>query len=77
MTAAYKRKLEEDKLWLAQEKIREAQEAKQDVVKAGHMGNFYKCAGTLQPGCVGDAVPHISVIKVWIAVNHNELSNSH
>lgn len=43
MTAAYKRKLEEDQKWLAEEKIREARDAKQDVTKAGHMGNFYRC----------------------------------
>ena len=43
MTAAYKKKLEEDQKWLAEEKIREARDAKQDVTKAGHMGNFYRC----------------------------------
>ena len=43
VTAAYKRKLEEDQKWLAEEKIREARDAKQDVTKAGHMGNFYRC----------------------------------
>ena len=44
VTGAYKRKLEEDKLWLEQEKRREAEEAKNDVVKTGHMGNFYRQA---------------------------------
>ena len=42
MTAAYKKKLEEDQMWLAEEKIREARDAKHDVIKAGHMGNFYR-----------------------------------
>lgn len=43
VTAAYKQKLEEDQKWLAAERIREARDAKADVVKAGHMGNFYRC----------------------------------
>jgi coiled-coil domain-containing protein 55 len=42
VTAAYKRKLEEDKVWLAAEAAREAKEAENDVVKHGHMGNFYR-----------------------------------
>lgn len=42
MTAAYKKKLEEDKKWLAEEKVREAQEQKNDVVMKGHMGDFYR-----------------------------------
>lgn len=42
MTSAYKKKLEEDKKWLAEEKVREAQEQKNDVVKKGHMGDFYR-----------------------------------
>ena len=42
VTSAYRKKLEEDKKWLAQEKIREAQEQKNDVVKKGHMGDFYR-----------------------------------
>ena len=42
VTAAYKKKLEEDQKWLAEEKIREARDAKHDVIKAGHMGNFYR-----------------------------------
>jgi coiled-coil domain-containing protein 55 len=42
VTAAYKRKLEEEKQWLAEEKLREAQEQKNDVVKKGHMGDFYR-----------------------------------
>ncbi|CAK0786621.1 hypothetical protein CVIRNUC_009835 [Coccomyxa viridis] len=42
VTAAYKKKLEEDQMWLAEEKIREARDAKHDVIKAGHMGNFYR-----------------------------------
>lgn len=44
MTSAYKKKLEEDKKWLAEEKVREAQEQKNDVVKKGHMGDFYRFA---------------------------------
>jgi coiled-coil domain-containing protein 55 len=43
VTAAYKKKLEEDQKWLAEEKIREARDAKNDALKAGHMGNFYRC----------------------------------
>ena len=42
VTAAYKKKLEEDQKWLAEEKIREARDAKNDALKAGHMGNFYR-----------------------------------
>ena len=42
VTAAYKRKLEEDKKWLAEEKLREEMEAREDVVKKGHMGDFYR-----------------------------------
>ncbi|EIE23000.1 hypothetical protein COCSUDRAFT_66132 [Coccomyxa subellipsoidea C-169] len=56
VTAAYKKKLEEDQKWLAAERIREARDAKADVVKAGHMGNFYRnvmtnnaAFGTAQP----------------------------
>lgn len=48
MTAAYKKKLEEEKKWLAEEKVREAQEAKNDVVKKGHMGDFYRQVLSLQ-----------------------------
>ena len=43
VTAAYKKKLQEDQQWLAEEKVREAKEAEYDVVKTGHMGNFYRC----------------------------------
>lgn len=42
VTSAYKKKLEEDKKWLAEEKVREAQEQRNDVVKKGHMGDFYR-----------------------------------
>ncbi|KAK9810734.1 hypothetical protein WJX73_003832 [Symbiochloris irregularis] len=42
VTAAYKRKLEEDQKWLAEEKLREEIEAREDVVKKGHMGDFYR-----------------------------------
>lgn len=44
VTAAYKRKLEEDKKWLEEEKLREQVEAAQDVRKRGHMGDFYRFA---------------------------------
>jgi coiled-coil domain-containing protein 55 len=47
VTAAYKAKLEEDQKWLAAERIREARDAKADAVKAGHMGNFYRCLSLL------------------------------
>lgn len=50
MTAAYKRKLEEEKQWLAEEKLREAQEQKNDVVKKGHMGDFYRYSLPNRPG---------------------------
>lgn len=55
MTAAYKRKLEEEKQWLAEEKLREAQEQKNDVVKKGHMADFYRYSLPNRPehGCVG------------------------
>ena len=43
MTGAYKAKLEADQKWLAEERVREALEARNSVVKAGHMGNFYRC----------------------------------
>lgn len=42
MTAAYKKKLEEDRKWQEEEKLREAVEAAQDVRKKGHMGDFYR-----------------------------------
>jgi coiled-coil domain-containing protein 55 len=42
VTAAYKAKLEADQKWQAEERVREALEAKNSVVKAGHMGNFYR-----------------------------------
>mmetsp|Transcript_14263 Transcript_14263/g.41560 ORF Transcript_14263/g.41560 Transcript_14263/m.41560 type:complete len:352 (-) Transcript_14263:2205-3260(-) len=41
VTAAYKKKLEEQKLWQEQEKLKEEEEANMDVRKIGHMGNFY------------------------------------
>ena len=43
VTAAYKKKLEEDKKWLEEEAIREKKEAEEDVTKRGHMGDFYRC----------------------------------
>ena len=49
VTAAYKRKLEEEKQWLAEEKLREAQEQKNDVVKKGHMGDFYRYSLPTRP----------------------------
>ena len=52
VTGAYKKKLEEDQKWLAEEKIREALNAKHDVTKAGHMGNFYRCFTLLMEASV-------------------------
>ena len=51
VTAAYKAKLEADQKWLAEERVREAIEERNSVVKAGHMGNFYRCA-TPSPGAL-------------------------
>lgn len=42
VTAAYKKKLEEDKKWLEEEAVREKKEAEDDVRKRGHMGDFYR-----------------------------------
>ena len=47
MTAAYKAKLEADQKWQAEERVREALEARNSVVKAGHMGNFYRWLATV------------------------------
>ena len=44
VTAAYKKKLEEDKKWLEEEAIQEKIEAEEDVRKRGHMGDFYRSA---------------------------------
>jgi len=41
VTASYKKKLQEDKLWLAQEKQREELEAKNDVTKRKNLSDFY------------------------------------
>ena len=40
-------KLQEEQKWLAEEKLREAIEKRDDVVKRGHMGDFYRSACTL------------------------------
>ncbi len=61
VTAAYKRKLEEEKQWLAEEKLREAQEQKNDVVKKGHMGDFYMCGSPSLSLCLQTSVPVASV----------------
>ena len=53
VTAAYKKKLEEEKQWLAEEKVREAQEQKNDVVKKGHMGDFYRWVFSCSPSNFG------------------------
>ena len=45
LTAAYKKKLEEDQKWLAEERLREAAEKRDSVVSRGHMGDFYRCEG--------------------------------
>ena len=42
VTTAYKKKLEEDKKWQEEEKMRDKVEAEQDVRKRGHMGDFYR-----------------------------------
>jgi coiled-coil domain-containing protein 55 len=41
VTAAYRQKLEEDKVWLEKEKLQELKEQQQAAHKVGHMGNFY------------------------------------
>lgn len=41
VTGAYKKKLQEDQMWLAEERVREEMEKREDVVKKGHMGDFY------------------------------------
>lgn len=51
VTAAYKKKLEEDQKWLAAERIQEARDAKADVIKAGHMGNFYRSVSCEHTSC--------------------------
>lgn len=43
VTAAYRKKLEEDRKWQEEEKLRDEIEAAQDVRKKGHMGDFYRC----------------------------------
>ena len=55
MTAAYKRKLEEDSKWLAEEKLREEIEKREDVVKKGHMGDFYRC-------CLAATTKHLAYL---------------
>ena len=42
VTAAYRKKLEEDKKWLEEERRREEAEAADDVRKKGHLGDFYR-----------------------------------
>eukprot|EP00873_Tetraselmis_striata_P035740 jgi/Tetstr1/456004/TSEL_042782.t1 len=42
VTAAYKKKLEEDKQWLEQEKRKEELEARNDVTKREGLGDFYR-----------------------------------
>ncbi|KAG1670288.1 hypothetical protein FOA52_003638 [Chlamydomonas sp. UWO 241] len=41
VTAAYRKKLEEQKLWEESERKKEEEESKYDVRSVGHMGNFY------------------------------------
>ena len=36
---------QEEQKWLAEEKVREIIEERDDVVKRGHMGDFYRCVG--------------------------------
>jgi len=47
VTAAYKKKLQEDQKWLAEERVREAAEKRDSVVSRGHMGDFYRRAHML------------------------------
>ena len=42
VTAAYRKKLEEDKKWLEEERRREEAEVADDVRKKGHLGDFYR-----------------------------------
>ena len=65
VTSAYKRKLEEDKKWLAEEKLREELEAREDVVKKGHMGDFYRYS--LLPTFMKIALllPSMMQLKTW------------
>ena len=73
VTAAYKKKLEEDQKWLAEEKIREARDAKHDVIKAGHMGNFYRWEALLihslahnqQQHCHSEEYTCIARFSIW------------
>lgn len=41
VTQAYKKKLEEQKLWQEEQRRKEEEEKKKDVRNIGHMGNFY------------------------------------
>ena len=41
VTAAYRKKLEEDRKWLEEEKIADAREAADDVTKKGDLSGFY------------------------------------
>lgn len=41
ITAAYRKKLEEDRKWLEEEKIADAREAADDVTKKGDLSGFY------------------------------------
>ena len=62
VTAAYKKKLEEDKKWLAEEAIREEQEKRDDVKKRGHMGDFYR-SGSLNSCLSSDEIVHKPQVK--------------
>lgn len=64
LTAAYKRKLQEDQKWLAEERLREAAEKRDSVVSRGHMGDFYRCA---QPVlfCVRSRAVHRAQATPW------------
>lgn len=66
MTSAYKKKLEEDKKWLAEEKVREAQEQRNDVVKKGHMGDFYRSCSCSYPKSM---MPEHGASTVYVVVS--------
>jgi hypothetical protein len=50
VTAAYKKKLQEDQKWLAEERVREAAEKRDSVVARGHRGDFYRRARARRRG---------------------------
>ncbi|KAK9815608.1 hypothetical protein WJX72_006688 [[Myrmecia] bisecta] len=67
VTGAYKRKLEEEAKWKAEAAIREAREAQEDVVKRGHMGDFYKNLLTNNTMCTDSTAVVIVIMIIRIA----------